>query len=71
MARNLNSSRIYLDTAVLGHILSSFFCLVMKQQKRWKKCNNMQKDPRSRGPGRTGPKDLEGPVVLAGQDLET
>ena len=46
----------------------------MKQQKRWKKwkkCNNMQKDPRSRGPGRTGPKDLEGPVVLAGQDLET
>ena len=27
--------------------------------------------PRSRGPGRTGPRDLEGPVVLAGQDLET
>ena len=29
------------------------------------------KVPRSRGPGRTGPRDLEGPVVLAGQDLET
>jgi hypothetical protein len=29
------------------------------------------KGPRSRGPGRTGPRDLEGPVVLAGQDLET
>ena len=25
--------------------------------------------PRSRGPGRTGPRDLEGPVVLVGQDL--
>ena len=29
------------------------------------------KGPRSRGPGRTGPRDLEGPVVLPGQDLET
>ena len=27
--------------------------------------------PRSRGPGRTGPRDLEGPVVLAGRDLAT
>ena len=47
--------------------------------------SNMQKDvwsrgpcrtpgtkvPGSRGPGRTEPRDLEGPVVLAGQDLET
>ena len=29
------------------------------------------KVPRSRGPARTGPRDLEGPVVLPGQDLET
>ena len=57
----------------------------MQRQKRPKKCNNIQKKfwsrgpgrtsgtkgPRSRGPGRTGPRDLEGPVVLAGQDLET
>ena len=57
----------------------------MQSQKRPKKCNNIQKKfwsrgpgstsgtkgPRSRGPGRTGPRDLEGPVVLAGQDLET
>ena len=30
-----------------------------------------RKGPRSRGPARTGPRDLEGPVVLPGQDLET
>ena len=29
------------------------------------------KGPRSHGPGRTGLRNLEGPVVLAGQDLET
>ena len=28
------------------------------------------KVPRSRGPARTGPRGLEGPVVPAGQDLE-
>ena len=58
----------------------------MQRQRRWKKMLYMQKKilgpartpgtpgtkgPRSRGPGRTGPRDLEGPVVLAGQDLET
>ena len=29
------------------------------------------KVPRSRGPARTGPRGLEGPVVLPGRDLET
>ena len=63
-----------------------FFAFVMQQPKRYKK-NAIHakkilgpartpgtpgtKGPRSRGPGRTGPRDLEGPVVLAGQDLET
>ena len=68
-------------------ILSSpFLSLLCNNQKDIKKCNTCKKKilgpartpgtpgtigPRSRGPGRTGPRDLEGPVVLAGQDLET
>ena len=66
---------------------SPFFCLCYATTKKiLKKCNTCKKKilgpartpgtpgtkgPRSRGPGRTGPRDLEGPVVLAGQDLET
>ena len=53
----------------------------MQQQKKDRKKNAIMiwsrpgtpgtKGPRSRGPARTGPRDLEGPVVLPGQDLET
>ena len=63
-----------------------FLPLLCNNQKDIKKMQYMQKKilgpartpgtpgtigPRSRGPGRTGPRDLEGPVVLPGQDLET
>ena len=53
----------------------------MQQQKKDRKKNAIMiwsrpgtpgtKGPRSRGPARTGPRDLEGPVVPPGQDLET
>ena len=50
--------RVKSNTAVLGHILSSFFLVLLCNNKKdIKKTNNMQK--------------VLGPVVLAGQDLET
>ena len=79
MARNLNSSCSYLIVTVLGLFLF-FFSWYAKTKKRSEKNAIMiwsrpgtpgTKVPRSRGPARTGPRGLEGPVVPAGQDLES